>query len=87
MQVGGVRFDEIDRNVKKRGKEYDITLFNGNTLALISVKHRLQLTDVQKFLEKDIPLFKSIFPEYKDYKVYAGVAALSMDEEAKKEDQ
>ncbi|MBF0429071.1 MAG: hypothetical protein HQL94_09135 [Magnetococcales bacterium] len=80
LEVGGIRFDSIERNFKVFGKEYDILLINGDTLMLISVKYRLHHNDMFEFLQKDVPAFKKFFPQYQDYKIYAGMATFSMGE-------
>ena len=77
--VMGIRFDEVDRNVKFHGKEYDIVLYNGNSVLVLSVKHKVHPNDIETFLEKDIPKYKELFPQYKDYKLYAGIASLSVE--------
>ena len=78
--INGVRFNEVDRNVKVHGKEYDIVMYNGKSVALLSVKHKVHPSDVEKFVEKDIPLFTEFFPQYKKYNIYGGIAGLTLDE-------
>ena len=77
--INGVKFDEVNRNVQVHGKEYDIVLFNGKSVALFSVKHKAHPEDVTKFVEKDIPQFTELFPQYKKYTIYGGIAALAFD--------
>ena len=79
MEISGIKFDEIDKNIYFRGKEYDIVLFNGNSVMLISVKHHFHPKDVDHFLKEDIPVFKTLFPQYESYKIYGGVASLARD--------
>jgi hypothetical protein len=80
-QIKNLYFDTIQRNLqihrKNINKEYDIVLYNGNSIALISVKHKLQLNHVDQFISKDIPQFIHLFPEYKNYTIYGCMAALS----------
>jgi hypothetical protein len=77
LRFHGMQFDNIDRNIQVQQKEYDIVLYNGDSLALISVKHKLRQKDVDQFIKKDIPAFTEFFPQYKNHTVYAGMASLS----------
>ena len=76
--IQGMSFDEVDRNVSFHGKEYDIVLYNGNSLALFSIKHKLHPKDIEHFVSNDIPQFIELFPQYKGYTIYGGVGALTM---------
>jgi len=58
----------------KRRIEYDIVAFNENYAVVVSVKLTLRLDDVKHFLDERLPIFKEVFPRYKDMKVI-GVAA------------
>ena len=78
--VNGVKFDEVDRNVKVHGKEYDIFLYNGKSVALLSVKHKVHPSDIETFVEKDIPRFTEFFPQYKKYDIYGGIAGLAFED-------
>jgi hypothetical protein len=77
LRFHGMKFDNIDRNIQVQQKEYDIVLYNGDSLALISVKHKLRQKDVDQFIKKDIPAFTEFFPQYKNHTLYAGMASLS----------
>ena len=56
--------------------EYDILLVNGSELAMIEVKYKLHTKDVEK-LDKKIAHLKEL-PQYKNYKIYAGVAGFNV---------
>jgi hypothetical protein len=75
----GERFDEIEQNVKGIKKdakdEYDILLVNGKTLGIIEVKYKAHENDIPKVLRK-AETFRINFPEYKNHKVYLGLATL-----------
>ena len=79
--INGMKYDEVDRNVRVRGKEYDIVLYNGKAVALFSVKHKVHPKDIEKFVTKDIPEFTKSFPQYKDYDIYGGIATFALDDE------
>ncbi|MCL2167840.1 MAG: hypothetical protein FWH59_01800, partial [Lentimicrobiaceae bacterium] len=66
--------------------EYDILLFNGTSVAIIEVKFNAKPKNikVEKLLSR-IDTFKILNPEYKNYGIYLGVAALSFKKQTAKE--
>jgi len=46
------------------------------------VKHKLTREDVLWFINKSLPTFKPLFPEYAGYKVFGAVAAVSAQKSA-----
>jgi Holliday junction resolvase-like predicted endonuclease len=70
-------FVDVKRNLKKKGVgEYDIVAVNGDTVLVIEVKNRLQKRMVDNFVEKKLPKFKKIFPEYQGRRLFGGIGAL-----------
>ncbi len=70
-------FSDVKRNLKKRGSgEYDIVAVNGDAVLVIEVKNKLQKRMVDTFVDKKLPKFKEIFPEYRDRRLFGGVGAL-----------
>ena len=91
MMYGGIKFEDIQRNVKKdstsqnlRG-EFDAVLENGDTLAIIETKYRVRKDDVNVLVNKKVEDFRKLFPKYNDYKIILGIGGMSFDEEALKE--
>ena len=76
----GEKFDEIEKNVKgiKPGfkSEYDILLINGKTVGIVEVKFKAHENDIPKILKK-AETFRINFPDYKNHKVYLGLATLA----------
>jgi len=76
----GEKFDRIEKNVKGVIKdlvdEYDIVMYDGNSVAIIEVKFKAHTDHIPKLLKK-VETFKILFPYYKDYKIYLGLASLS----------
>ena len=76
----GERFDEIEKNVKgiKPGfkDEYDILLINGKTVGIVEVKFKAHENDIPKILKK-ADTFRINFTDYKNHKVYLGLATLA----------
>ena len=77
MRLGGIQFDEIDREVRKKAdwNEFDIVLYNGDSVGIVEVKNRANPKYLE--VEKQIHNFKEQFPEYQGYKIYYGVATMS----------
>jgi hypothetical protein len=90
MKIGNIDFDFIEQNVKRKNRrqnmagEYDIILTNSDSIAMIEIKYKLHPDDIKKIVQKKIPVFKKLFPEKKDYKLYIVVAGLTIPDESKK---
>ena len=84
--LGQLKFDDVTRNMEKhRGKiqeEYDIFLTNGEAIAIIEVKYKAHLNDINK-LERKFNHFKQLFPIYKNYKLYGAMASFHFNQETK----
>ena len=73
-----LRFDRIRRNVKVKGSkgEYDIVANDKGRVLVIEVKNKLDRRMVDEFMQKKLPQFKTLLPEYRDSRVIAGIGAL-----------
>ena len=84
----GEKFDEIEKKVKgiKKGykDEYDILMINGQSIGIVEVKFKAHENDVPKVLKK-AHTFRVNFPEYKDHKVYLGLATMAFYKELEQE--
>ena len=84
-QIGGIKFSDVMANtLKSIGKlkdEFDIVLINGDSLAIIETKYKAHVKDVEKIKNKKIPNFRKLFPIYKSYKIYAGIASFYITED------
>jgi hypothetical protein len=56
--------------------EYDIVLYNHTSVAIIEVKYKANKEDIPDVLKK-ADTFRKLFPQYKDFKIYLGLASLS----------
>ena len=83
---GGIKFDEIERNVKLKSKmlnlqgEYDILLINGDTIAIIEAKWRVRPEDITKLTTKQVTNFRNIFPMFADYKIVLGIGGMAFED-------
>ncbi|MCU7837534.1 MAG: hypothetical protein KZQ83_20115 [gamma proteobacterium symbiont of Taylorina sp.] len=86
--LGSLSFDDITKNMEKhRGKtqeEYDIFLTNGESIAIVEVKYKAHLHDIEKLTRK-FNNFKQLFPIYKDYKLYGAMASFHFNQDTKDE--
>ena len=76
----GEKFDEIAKNLTHFWQglkdEYDIVLYNHTSVALIEVKYKAHINDIPEVLKK-AETFRILFPNYKDFKIYLGLASMS----------
>ncbi|MDR0870926.1 MAG: hypothetical protein LBN39_09055 [Planctomycetaceae bacterium] len=54
---------------------------NGDSIALIEVKYRFPMKYVGDLLNRKLPDFRVLFPEYADKVIYSAVAGMSFDNE------
>ena len=91
MQVGKLKFDYIDFNTRRKRNnteaEYDVILYNHYKVLIIEVKYNFRLDHVRDFYTRRLKKFRTLFSEYKDYKIYGGVAALSYEKDVIEEAQ
>ena len=83
LELLGKHYDVLIPNFTIKSKhitdEYDILLVNGEELAMIEVKYKLHTNDI-KGLKKKIANLKAL-PQYKNYKIYAGVAGFKVPQD------
>ena len=70
-------FTDVKRNLKKKGVgEYDIVAVNGDAVLVIEVKNKLQKSMIDRFIDKKLPKFPDIFPEFRGRRLFGGIGAL-----------
>ena len=79
--LGNIKFDSITKNIhiktKRLEDEFDIVMYNGDCIALIECKYKAHENDVKKLIDKKVNSFRILHPDYKDYKIYLGIASFS----------
>ena len=79
--LGGVKYDKVRRNIGgvglKSEDEFDIVMYNGDSIALIECKNKAHENDLRKLITRKADNFKDVFPNFKDYKIYLGLASFS----------
>ena len=93
-QFGGITFDYVDDDLKNtrlmpNGKrldgQFDIVMENGDSIAIIEVKSRVEKIDVIELVNKKLSNFKNLFLQYTNYKIYLGIAGFAFEKSAEKE--
>ncbi len=87
MQVGKLKFDYLDRNLKRKRKnteaQYDMIMYNAYKVLIIEVKYNFTEKQLREFYEKRLKKFRVLFPQYADYKLYGCIAGLVIDDKVK----
>ena len=85
--LNGIHFENVIDNVKiinEKGcdaTEIDILMLNGTSVGLIETKHRFNKEDLQKFIEKQFPMFKKYGGNALRENIYLYIAGLSFDKD------
>ena len=74
----GNQYDHIEKNVERSSGQtqgqFDCIAFNSHCIAIIEVKSKPHIKDIEKF-PKMIETFRILYPMYKDYTIYIGIAS------------
>jgi hypothetical protein len=89
MSFFGEQFDEIEKNLKPKKKnniqdEYDIVMSNGSSVAIVETKYKAHKKDIERVINK-ANTFRILCPDYKNFKIYLGLASLSFYPELEQE--
>ena len=90
MQFAGQKYDEISPNLSRKIKslnlqcEYDLVLYNCSSVVIIEIKYKADKDDIEELLEK-APIFKKLYPQYANFDMYLGLAALHFNKKVEKE--
>jgi hypothetical protein len=76
----GIPITDYAQRVYSPGRriEFDIVAFNKDYVVVVSVKMTLEVSDVKEFVNERLPIFKELFPRYKDMKVIGAVAGANI---------
>jgi hypothetical protein len=83
-RLGSITFDRVLKNIGagRPGKqvEFDIVMHNGSDMAIVEVKYKVHPKSLDQ-VEKHMQRYRELFSEYKDYKLYGGVAGFTVPDE------
>ncbi|MFA5776512.1 MAG: hypothetical protein WC988_03100 [Patescibacteria group bacterium] len=85
-RLGGLKFDTVIRHAKDlRGKEYDVVMQNGENVAVVEVKHKVHINDIDKLVGDTLPKFrKGYSADLKNVNVFGAIAGMSFPPDFKK---
>jgi hypothetical protein len=88
-EIGGIRFDRVVKNMGagkpgSKEAEFDVVLHNGSSMAIVEVKYKAHLNDLEQ-VRQHMQAYRELFPEYKDYKLYGGIAGFSVPQDVVEE--
>ena len=79
----GMHFDYLKNDINvsnpksgKRDEQFDIVLYNDESVAIIEIKYKAGKNDIYDMIRK-AEAFRSWFPDYADHKIYLGLAGMS----------
>ena len=76
------KFDEVVCNIKTKIKktedEFDIVMYNGASIALIEIKHKVHPNDLITLYTTKIENFRLLYPAYKNHNIYLGIGGFSV---------
>ena len=82
----GMHFDAMETNIDvkdpkiQRQDEYDIVLYNDESIAIVETKYRGRERNIKDVIDK-ADSFRFWFPRYKKHKVYLALAGLSFEKD------
>ena len=83
--LGGITYHKVKKNIHSMSKrledEFDIVMYNGDSVAIIECKYKAHENDLRKLIDKKVNNFRSLFLDYQDYKIYLGLASFSFYDE------
>ncbi|MDR0437674.1 MAG: hypothetical protein LBH22_05160 [Bacteroidales bacterium] len=78
-----MHFDSLQTNVNIKkddeSDEFDIVLHNDKNIAIIEIKYKARVADIEKVIAK-ADSFRKWFPHYKNRNIYLGLASLSFND-------
>ena len=80
-EIFGISYEYVDSMRRHKGKlqgEYDIVLYNRDKMIVIEVKYKLHPNDVDDFHHRKLPMFRKLYPEFKEKQIIGGLAAMSV---------
>ena len=84
-KLGNVQFDAVALQLKgHKGKvqdEFDVVMYNGNSVGLVEIKHKVHPSDVEQLISRKLPNFRALFPKFADSDFYLGIAGMSIPQE------
>ena len=83
LKVSHLEFDSIQRRIRREriSGEIDILLINGDSVLILEVKYKAHPEEIGEIKERKIQFLQNNFQEYKNFKVYFGIATMVTNEQ------
>ena len=84
----GIKFDYIEKNIQIQSEnlrtlsEVDLLMVNGDHIAIIETKYKVENKDITKLITKQLKDFRACYPKYKNHKILLGIGGLSFEKNA-----
>ena len=72
-------------NWEKIEWEYDLIWINWKDVVVVEVKNKLRNENINKFVNKQLPRFKILFPDFENYNLYWWIGGLIVTEAQEKQ--
>jgi hypothetical protein len=75
---------KVKRNLKRQGQEaYDLVALGSGVVLVMEIETKLMSKwSVDRFVDKKLPRFKELFPEYQEYQLVGAMGALVVKDDA-----
>ena len=85
MTFGGRKFDAIRKNLQivsgiDTKTELDVLMVNGDTVAIIEAKYKVDKDDLAELFTKQLKYFRQYYTDYSNHKVILGIGGMSFEE-------
>ena len=85
MTFGGMKFDAIRKNLQivsgiDTKTELDVLMVNGDTVAIIEAKYKVDKDDLAELFTKQLKYFRQYYTDYSNHKVILGIGGMSFEE-------
>jgi hypothetical protein len=80
----GLGLKKVKRNLKRQGQEaYDLVALGSGVVLVMEIETKLMSKwSVDRFVDKKLPRFKELFPEYQEYQLVGAMGALVVKDDA-----
>ena len=84
----GIEYKHVDsfhRKTKQLEGQYDVVLFNGEKIIVVEVKQKVHPTDIVDLIERKLPRFKILCPEFANKQIIGAIAGMVVPFDIKEE--
>ena len=85
-KFGNIKFDDIHKNFQVQTEDLqpktdiDVLMVNGDTIAIIETKYKVEKDDLTELVNDKIKLFRQYYPKYSNHKIVLGVGGMAFED-------